>query len=267
MRVSWKAFFFAVATGALATVLGSFAIGVFTESEGIAQTNQTQGGNHNVGNVQIGTNSGTINNTVNSGDITIIFGEASNALKSQDELEQLDKFRQLLESLERSGDLRASRDAIEEIASSAVALLSNEPLVRDVITDRQFSLRQNQTHSIAGTKNRVTYLGIKCGGARVDHIALVLNGAEDSCVGPGEAKVFAESGRYYELVYDGLDYARGEAKFSIYPVSEGEQESLRPVADAEYGEIFRWNKGTSDCFGAYIQRGGQWFCSSRPKKR
>ncbi|WP_127598165.1 hypothetical protein [Nitratireductor alexandrii] len=267
MRLSWRTFFFAVATGALATVLGSLAIGAFTSGEGIAQISQTQGNDASVGNVQIGTNSGTVNNTVNSGDITIIFKEASSGLTSTTEIERLDKFRTLLGRLERSGALLASRDAMEEIANSAVALLSTEPLVRDVIADRQFSLRQNQTHSIAGSRNRVTYLGIKCGGARVDHIALVLNGAEDNCVGPGEAKIFAEGGRYYELVYDGLDYARGEAKFSIYPVSEDQQGLLTPVPDAEYGEIFRWNRGTYHCNGAYIQRGAQWFCSSRPQKR
>lgn len=226
-----------------------------------AQSNNQRGGS---GNLKLRNNSGTINNTVNQNTITIILEERAYSSKSDAERRVLQNLAEVLSKLQGSGQLKITRQGVRDLADNAVAMLSHEPLKRNIISQREFSLTKGRTHSIAGTRVRVTYHGIECG---QNGIRITLNGEKGKCLYPGKHRIFEYGGKFYELVYAGQDFSLGAAQFTIYSTPEEDAELHRGVPNATYGTVYRV-PGNYDCYtDALYGSDGALYCSTRPSKR
>lgn len=174
----------------------------------IAQTSQSTTGNSNV---TIGNN----NQFVNTGEITFILNSEAAMVIDQSQRQALQDLSQLLSELTSSGEIALSETAARKLARNAVASLANQPLTRNVISQRQFTIPYNQTYNIAGTRNRITYTKGNCGGNY--GIGFTFNREKD-CVRNGGTYTFVDDGVEYDLVFDGYtDDTKTEAQFTLYP--------------------------------------------------
>lgn len=191
----------------LSTILSAVAI-VTSGSSAFAQTSQNTTGNSNV---TIGNN----NQFVNTGEITFILNSEAALVTDQSQRQALQDLSQLLSDMIASGEIALSETAARKLARNAVASLANQPLTRNVISQRQFTIPYNQTYNIAGTRNRITYVRGNCGGNY--GIGFIFNRERD-CVRNGETYTFVEDGVEYDLVFDGYtDDTKKEAQFTLYP--------------------------------------------------
>lgn len=165
----------------------------------------------NIDGVQIGgNNSGQINNIINKNDITVTLPETKDQALLASILEQI-------LTIQSSGDLEISQRGLDRFASEAANAIASQSLSRNVITDRQFTVRAGSSHSIAGTRNRVAFHGRgTCGNA--GRINITFNGTPDRCFAVGEAKQFKLENQSFEMVLDESDRAT-YASFTIFPIN------------------------------------------------
>lgn len=175
-----------------------------------AQTNQEATGN--------GVNIGRDNNGfVNTGEINIILESEAALTKDPNEQRILKRLSNVLSSLVENGEISVSETAVRILARDAIQQLASQPLTRNVIQRRQFTVPYQQTYNIAGTNNRITWIRNNCGAN--SGIEFRFNRKKHCWYGVGGTLVFTESGANYELVFDGYD-ASGKAKFTIYPAND-----------------------------------------------
>lgn len=155
-------------------------------------------------------------NPVTSGQIgSIILSEAGNA-ENDAQIGALTGLSSALTDLIDRGEVALSETAVRELARSAIANLADQELTRDIIESRQFEIPFQQTHSIAGTRNRITFNRRTCR-ARPTGITITFN-RDEVCMFPGDSHTFIDAEVEYDLVFDGYPTDdRRLAKFTIYP--------------------------------------------------
>ncbi|MEP2781969.1 MAG: hypothetical protein ABJO67_15460 [Pseudoruegeria sp.] len=185
------------------TVLVSFALA----GAGLGQTTQDASDNGvNVG----GNNTGFIN----TGEIKVILQSEAALTGDAQERQALAWLSEVLPELVERGELSVSETGVRLLARDAIELLAKQPLTRNVIEQRQFTVTYQQTYNIAGTNHRITYIRNNCG-ANLG-IIFRFNRNEYCWYGTGGTLDFTSGGRSFELVFDGYDESRN-AMFTIYP--------------------------------------------------
>ncbi|MEX0305058.1 MAG: hypothetical protein AB3N24_21790 [Leisingera sp.] len=161
------------------------------------------------GNTMIGSG----NEFVNTGDIRIILESEAALADSRDQKEILRGLSEVLSQLAADGEIAVTETAVRKLARGTLGSLATQPLTRDVIAQRQFAIPHNQSHSIAGTRNWITFTHQHCGGNY--GVGFTFN-RDVTCVRTGGTYTFNHEGQTYDLVFDGYT-ENGEAKFTIYP--------------------------------------------------
>lgn len=183
--------------------LASFAL----TGAGLGQTSQdASDGGVNVG----GNNSGFIN----SGEIIFILQSEAALTDDVQEQAALAWLSEVLPDLVERGQLSVSETGVRLLARDAIALLAKQPLTRNVIEQRQFTVTYQQTYNIAGTNHRITYIQNNCGA----NLGIMFRFDRDEFCwyGTGGTLDFTSGGSNFELVFDGYDES-GNAMFTIYP--------------------------------------------------
>lgn len=151
---------------------------------------------------------------INTGEISVILQSETALTDDAQEQQVLDWLSEVLPELVERGELSVSETGVRLLARDAIELLAKQPLTRNVIEQRQFVVTYQQTHNIAGTNHRITYIRNNCG-ANLG-IMFRFNRDEYCWYGTGGTLDFTSGGSIFELVFDGYDES-GNAMFTIYP--------------------------------------------------
>ena len=184
-----------------------------------AQGNQSISGNNNsINNQSIG--DGSVLSGINDSTIQLIFREHSGEVDNPEIKNLIDQIGRLLASLDAQGKIAITEEGASSLSEGLGAILSDSPLRRNIVSQRQFSVRVQKNYSIAGTRTRLAYLSTctfidRNGGGRASRGVLVrLNSENSRCIIVGTAIPFSIAGQQYELVLDEFD--RSRAHFTIY---------------------------------------------------
>lgn len=195
--------------GVLRSLICISLVFLIYSSSTFAQSNQDTTGS--------GINIGRDNNGfVNTGEIKIILQSEAELANNARERQVLERLSEILSNLAERGEISVSETAVRALARDAIKQLANQPLTRNVIQRRQFTVPYQQTYNIAGTNNRITWIRDNCGANT--GIEFRFNRDQHCWYGVGGTLEFSEGGANYELVFDGYD-ASGNAKFTIYPAN------------------------------------------------
>ncbi|WAP68079.1 hypothetical protein [Jiella pelagia] len=189
-------------------ILTSAPVLLTSASEGSAQEG---GGNTNI---TVSGDSNEIDNsrTEISGNDFIILSET---LIEPDDGVSSEVARKIIQSIQsgiESGDIQITRSGAKGLINDVDEILSST-LIRNQIDHRQFDLSENQSKSILGTSNIITFRAI-CGQG---NIQIVFNEDFHNCVNPGYRMYFTISGKNYFVNYDGRQGS--VARFTIYPTT------------------------------------------------
>lgn len=153
---------------------------------------------------------GDINNNVNN--TTLNFTLPKGASESE-----IAPLMDILKRLIDSGQANFTQSGLDALLQETAPLLTDEPLTRNVINERQFRVNVGKTHSIFGSSNRVTVLNRGC--LNTGMISITFNKEKFPCFGPGDSVPFSYEGQNYELVFDGSENRKAYADFTIYPIN------------------------------------------------
>ncbi len=173
-------------------------------STSMAQTSQTIEGNNN------------FQQYLDVGEIYFVIGsEVANAT-SPSQQKILENLADTLASLEEG--VLITEYALRILARNSVSSLAEQPLTKNIISERQFTIPYQMTHNIEGTRNRITYNRDSCGGG--SGITFTFN-REQICRRAGGTYTFSHEGEEYDLVFDGYaDDSHQMAQFSIHPTDD-----------------------------------------------
>lgn len=150
---------------------------------------------------------------INTGQISIILQSEAALTDDAQEQQVLGWLSEVLSDLVERGELSISETGVRLLARNAIEQMTQQPLTRNVIEQRQFVVTYQQTYNIAGTNHRITYIRNNCG-ANLG-IMFRFNRDEHCWYGTGGTLDFTSGGSSFELVFDGYDES-GNAMFTIY---------------------------------------------------